>query len=302
MNALASVIGTGNFAIVQDILAFVPNIIFAAVVLIAVFISYKLLTRSITNALSNSIKRKQDVKTFLNLWRYSFFVVAAILILISFSGSLTTFGISVGFFSVMLGWALQKPITGIAAWLMIVTQRPFRIGDRIIIDEHIGDVADIRLFYIVLNEIGGTVEGEEQSGRAIHIPTSILFDKNLVNYTMHDPFILDEVSATVTYESNLAKAQELAVECAKEITKEILPDVKEKPFARVSFKDSGIDVKVRYYTIADKRQKVASEITEKIHEKISKARDIEFAYPHIELKFKQGAKFTHGKKLAEFMQ
>lgn len=302
MNVLASIIGTGNFALVQNLLAFVPDIIFAAAVLAAIFIFYKLLTRAITNALSNSIRRKQDVKTFLNLWRYSFFVIAAILVIIAFSGSLTTFGISVGFFSVMLGWALQKPITGIAAWLMIVTQRPFRIGDRIIIDEHIGDVVDIRLFYIMMNEIGGTVEGEEQSGRIIQIPTSLLFDKNVVNYTMHDPFILDEVSATVTYESNLARAQELAVECAKEATKEILADVKEKPFARVSFRDSGIDVRVRYYTIADRRQKISSEITEKLHEKISRARDIEFAYPHIELKFKQGAKFVQGKKLSEFMQ
>ena len=42
-----------------------------------------------------------------------------------------------------LGWSLQRPVTGVAAWLMVMIKRPFMIGDRIIIQGVRGDVLEI---------------------------------------------------------------------------------------------------------------------------------------------------------------
>jgi small-conductance mechanosensitive channel len=49
---------------------------------------------------------------------------------------------------------LQKPISGVVAWLIIVTRRPFYIGDRIIIAGKKGDISNITLTYFLLDEIG----------------------------------------------------------------------------------------------------------------------------------------------------
>ncbi len=35
----------------------------------------------------------------------------------------------------------------------------------------------------VLGVLGGTIDGEESSGRTVMIPTSIIFEKEVINYT-----------------------------------------------------------------------------------------------------------------------
>ena len=43
-------------------------------------------------------------------------------------------GVFASFFSLfggmLLGWSLQAPVSGLAAWVMVTLKRPFRIGDR----------------------------------------------------------------------------------------------------------------------------------------------------------------------------
>ena len=64
-----------------------------------------------------------------------------------------------GFLGMILGWSQQAPVTGIAAWLMLILKRPFKIGQRVIIAGITGDVVDITLTHVILNQVGGTVAG-----------------------------------------------------------------------------------------------------------------------------------------------
>ena len=137
-----------------------------AVLTVAVlFVAYKLLTRLLRRYLDRRAHKVENAKHFLMLWRYSWLGAALIFLVVSFSGSLVGLGISAAFLGMILGWSLQAPVTGIAAWLMIILKRPFCIGDRIIISGIIGDVTDINLTHIALNQVGGTIGGEEKSGR-----------------------------------------------------------------------------------------------------------------------------------------
>jgi small-conductance mechanosensitive channel len=274
----------------MEILSYIPpNLTNAIIALIALFIIYKILTNLLKKILAKT-PYAEESKSFLNIWRYFFVVIVVIFTIAGSSGSLATIGMSAGLMGAALGWALQKPITGIAAWLMIVTKRPFRIGDRIIIGDMKGDVSDITLTHIHLKEFGGTIGGEERSGREVMIPTSILFDKNITNYTSENKYILDEVTVAITYESNLKKAKQLVEQAASEILKDAVEKSEFKPEARVKFQASGIDVSVRYKVLAPKRQKTASEVSEKLYELITAAEDIEFAYPHNEVILKDKRK------------
>ena len=64
------------------------------------------------------------------------------------------------------------------------------------------------------------------------------------------------------------------------VIKNFIEKVPKKPFIRVNFQASGIDIRVRYYTIASERQKISSDITEEIFNKIMKEKKTEFAFPH----------------------
>jgi small-conductance mechanosensitive channel len=39
--------------------------------------------------------------------------------------------LAAGFAGMLLGWSLQAPVSGVAAWVLVTLKRPFRIGDRV---------------------------------------------------------------------------------------------------------------------------------------------------------------------------
>jgi len=234
-------------------------------------------------------KHVSNVKVFLALLKFIFVFFLIIILISLFHGDLTQLGFVAGLLSVALGWALQKPISGVVAWLILIIRRPFDLGDRIIISGIKGDVIDITLTHIFLNEVGGTIEGEERSGRTVMIPSSIIFEKEIINYTRWDDYILVEIITAITYESNLEKAEEIITSAVQKIMEPFYHDfpqrISKTSHIRLQFKDSGIDVIARYYTIATKRNQIATDIRREIFHEIRKNKDVEFAYPHTEVLF-----------------
>lgn len=115
------------------------------------------------------------------------------------------------------------------------------------------------------------------------IPNSIMFEQNIINYTVQDEYILDEVGVLVTYESDLDEAIAICEKSAKKILKEHLKKVLREPYVRAYFSGSGIDVKTRYYVRAEERVKTSSDITQEIFREFNKVKDVEIAYPHTEV-------------------
>lgn len=257
--------------------------------LLFVFITYfifLIFSKSIKKKILKKVKSKKNksnVKIFFQSLNYIVLGILLVFGALSVVGSVSGLGIAAGLFSASLGWALQRPITGFAAWIMIVLKRPFDIGDRIIVSGIKGDVQDISLTHIHIGEIGGTIKSEESSGRVILIPNSILFEQNITNYTMRNENILDVVRFLTTFDSDLTKAEEIAVSSAQEIMEEYKIRNDKTPYIREFFNDNGIEIQLRYYTKAFNREEISSKITKRIIEKVGQTKGIRFAYPHREV-------------------
>jgi small-conductance mechanosensitive channel len=253
------------------------------------FILIKILKRRLLKKVKTK-KQISNVTAFLSLLKFVFVFFLIIIIIAFFYGNLGDLSFVAGLLTVALGWALQRPISGVVAWLILITRRPFDIGDRVIIADTKGDITDITLTHIILDEVGGTIEGEERSGRTVMIPTSMIFEKEIVNYTHQDDFILVEIVTAITYESNLEKAEQIILNAVKKIMEsfwKIFPErIPKEPHIRLQFKDSGIDVSVRYYTLALKRNEIATNIRREIFNQIRNTKDVEIAYPHTEVLFR----------------
>lgn len=220
------------------------------------------LTRLLRRKLSDQAFFEENATSFLKFWNAVWKFVIAILVIIALSGSLRLLGLTAGFLGMMLGWSLQQPVTGIAAWLMIILKKPFRIGDRVIIAGITGDVTAISLTHVVLNQVGGSIGGEERSGRGILIPNAILFQHVIINYTLEQKYMLDEVPVRLTFDSDWELAKTLMVESAREATPEIIQDTGQEPFVRAEFLDWGILVRLRFNTIPVQRQEISTRVTE----------------------------------------
>ncbi len=233
-------------------------------------------------------KEKSDIEIFSRAVRYFFMFCLLIFIILAHFGSLASLGLFAGLMSAALGWSLQRPISGMAAWLMVVIKRPFEIGDRIIIGDVKGDISDITLTHIHLKEVGGTIPSEETSGRTteeisgrtVLIPNARLFEQNIINYTRKDNYILDEVDFPITYESDIDEAQQIAKTSAQQVLKDYI----KKPTIRTRtyFQDSGVNIFVRYFTLVAERNEVSSKITQEILRRVRESKQIRFAYHHEE--------------------
>ena len=224
-----------------------------------------------------------NAQNFMAVWGYIWTAIIAVFGIISLSGSFKTLGISAGFLGMILGWSLQAPVTGIAAWLMLILKRPFKIGDRVIITGITGDVMDITLTHVILNQVGGTVSSEERSGRGILIPNAILFGQAITNYTLEEKYILVEVPVRITYESNWADAEEILINAAQQVTADVIDETGEAPFIRAELFDAGIMMRLRYKMRPVDRAKSLSEIVKIIFHEFAKSDTVEFCYAHSEV-------------------
>jgi len=91
---------------------------------------------------------------------------------------------SLGILSLILGFALQTPIASLIGWVYLLIRQPYRVGDRIQIEDAKGDVIDVSYFDTTLWEFGGPyLSTQHPSGRIIRFPNSLVLSKTVYNYS-----------------------------------------------------------------------------------------------------------------------
>jgi small-conductance mechanosensitive channel len=209
--------------------------------------------------------------------------VAAVLALF---GVLGTVGTALGAFSgLILGWSLQAPVSGIAAWIMVSLMRPFRVGDRIQLPSLglVGDVVDLSPMYTQLNQVGGAVGSEEAVNRPILIPNAMLFGQVVINYTARQDaaFILDEVVIRITYDTDWDAAERILIDAAREVTRDVIERTGQQPYVRSDMYDYGVYLRLRFMTKATERPLITYEITKRIFQDFQRSARVDFAIPFV---------------------
>ena len=113
--------------------------------------------------------------------------------------------VSLGLLSLILGFALQTPITSFIGWIYILVREPYRVGDRIQIGMAHGDVIDVGYLDTTLWEFGGEfLSTEHPSGRLIKFPNSTVLSTPVYNYTWPlFPYIWNEIKFHIAYDADL---------------------------------------------------------------------------------------------------
>ena len=113
--------------------------------------------------------------------------------------------ISVGVLSVIVGLSVQTPMTSFIGWIYILVRRPYRVGDRIRIEDATGDVIDVGYIDTTLWEFGGQyLSTDHPSGRIIKFPNSKVLNTIVYNYSWPlFPYIWNEIKFQIAYQSDL---------------------------------------------------------------------------------------------------
>lgn len=125
---------------------------------------------------------------------------------------------SLGLISLVLGFALQTPITSLIGWVYILVREPYRVGDRIAIGDATGDVIDVAYLDTTLWEVGGAyMSTDHPSGRLIKFPNANVLTTAIYNYSWEVfPYIWNEIKFQVAYDSDFEFVARVMREAAEE--------------------------------------------------------------------------------------
>lgn len=202
-----------------------------------------------------------------------------------------------GLVSAGVAIALADVLKSMVGWIYILSRRPFQVSDRIEVDGYKGDVVDVRLFRFSLMEIDGWVDAEQSTGRLVHIPNGVVFNKEVANYTEGFGFIWHEVPVLITFESDWKLAERLMLE----VLERDAPDVHGAagthiretarrysirvgtltPTVYLTVRDSGVLLTARYLVEARTRRGREDRVWRSILESFAEHPEVELAYPTV---------------------
>lgn len=143
-----------------------------------------------------------NLRRVLNLLTFLAIIIISLSVM---SANWYTALVSLGVLSLILGFALQTPITSLIGWVYLLIRQPYKVGDRIQIGDAKGDVIDVSYLDTTLWEFGGPyLSTEHPSGRIIKFPNSLALNETVYNYSWPlFPYVWNEIKFQVAYESDL---------------------------------------------------------------------------------------------------
>jgi small-conductance mechanosensitive channel len=171
---------------------------------------------------------------------------------------LTALSVAAGGLGIGLGLGLQNIATNLVSGLVVLMERPVKIGDRIEVAGTEGEVVEIRArsTTVLTND-----------NIAIIIPNSRFITEEVVNWSYADAKVRFRIPVSVSYDSDVRHVERLLLEVAH-----ANPDVLDDPAPAVrfaAFGDSALQFELRAWTVSlmQRKGKLISDLNFAILEK-----------------------------------
>lgn len=169
-----------------------------------------------------------------------------------------------GLLSAGLAVALQRVVTSVAAYFVILRGKVFHIGDRIAMSDVRGDVIDLGFVRTTIMEMGQPpgeqgdspsvwVQSRQYTGRIVTVTNDKIFENPVYNYSGEFPYLWDEMHVPIPYAGDRNRAEQILLETVRRHTVKIA-EVAEKDLEELRrryFVDpANLEPKV-YYRLTD---------------------------------------------------
>ena len=171
-------------------------------------------------------RRSFWLKQSANLFTAALFLLALMSIWFDDPTRLAT---GIGLVSAGLAFALQKVVTSLAGYFVIIRSRVFTIGERITMGGVRGDVVSLGFLKTTLMEMGDPttgattawVRGRQYTGRIVTVTNDKIFEEPIFNSTRDFPFLWEEIQIPITYAADRKKAEAILLAAAERATVDI---------------------------------------------------------------------------------
>jgi potassium efflux system protein len=188
--------------------------------------------------------------------------------------------------TVGIGFGLQEIFANFVSGLILLFERPVRVGDIITVGEVTGTVTRIQMR-------ATTVRNWDQ--QELVLPNKDLITGRVINWTLSNDISRLAITVGVSYQADVRRASELLLEIAREN-----PNVQEDPAPFVTFDefaDSTLNIVLRAYVSIAVRLGTKSQLNNAILERFREA-GIEIAYPQRDLHLRSVSEDLHPLRVA----
>ena len=182
---------------VSSITSFLLHLVGVIVLFVAGVFLAKVVKKLIVKT-TGKVNMENTISMFVSrLVYWGIIVIFGIACLSIFGVETASLAAILGASSLAIGLAFQGCLSNFASGFMLVIFRPFKIGDRIVVDGTVGKVLDINFFETVVNT------GDM---RRIIIPNSKIYGTTIQNITAN-PMRRVDVQVGVSYEADIEKTR-----------------------------------------------------------------------------------------------
>jgi small-conductance mechanosensitive channel len=133
---------------------------------------------------------------------------------------------AMGLIGAGIAFALQRVITAVAGYFVILRGKTFNVGDRIMMGGVRGDVIDLSFMQTQIMEMGQSpkeqgdapsmwVRSRQFTGRIVTVTNAKVFDEPVYNYSHDFPYIWDEINLPIRYQDDSEKAEMVLLKAAR---------------------------------------------------------------------------------------
>ena len=206
-----------------------------AVLVIGLFLA-GMISRWVRKTLTNSPRFEPTVAEFLSsIVKYALWIVVLVTVLSQFGVQTTSILAALSGTALAIGLALQGTLSNVASGVMILIQKPFKVGEAINAGSISGTVMEIGLF---------TTELKQFDGLFVMVPNSELWNQAIVNLHRH-PIRRFELIVGIGYDDSMAQAKTELLALA-EGDERVLADPAPQVFVS-SLDDSSVGIGLRVW-------------------------------------------------------
>ena len=183
--------------------------VYLTILTIVLYILIKLITKIICKvyiSFNNDSRDRYMYKKKINLISNIIILIVTFFIWESHLSNIITL---ISFISAGATIALREIIFNFFSGIYIKIKKPFKLEDRIEIDGKKGDVVNISGLSFEILEIGDEMNGEQSTGKIIHLPNSLIFTSPLKNYVRAFKYIWNEITVKLPLDADLKESKKV---------------------------------------------------------------------------------------------
>ena len=233
-----------NFKIitVEDATVTVGTLVVGAIFLIIGIFLSKLISRRISKKLFKKLNLDRSVQHTIETFSFYFLTVIFTLFAMRMANlPITIFTVVGGALAIGIGFGSQNIVNNFISGIILMIERPVKVGDFVEIDGLFGQIIDIGTRSTQIHTYGN---------RMYIVPNSSFLEKNVANWThQNDKFARFTLQVGIAYGSDTRQASELMLK-ATATEKRVLQDGIRKPEVFfVEFGDNALAMELNYWVM-----------------------------------------------------